>query len=74
MPSDHKDPAEDAPPKDSAPDGWDGRIDPEVYHRVLERRQQKEREQAGRFPGGKPFPVPDRDTDSVLPDPKDKAR
>ncbi len=54
-------------PKDPM-EGWDGRLDPDAYSEALKEQKEKERQQGERFPGGKPLPVPDEDTDSILPD------
>ena len=40
------------------------KVDPEVWERVLRERREKELAEGARFPGGKPFPIPDRDIDS----------
>ena len=56
-----------APPKDPM-EGWDGRLDPDAYSEALKQQKEKERQQGERSPGGEPLPVPDEDTDALLPD------
>ena len=47
-------------------DHWDGKISPDAFAEALAESKAAERKQGKQFPGGKPFPVPDQDADSVL--------
>ena len=47
-------------------DHWDGKISPNAFAEALAESKAEERKKGKQFPGGKPFPVPDQDADSVL--------